>query len=134
VRHHHHRSALRAAHIRGHLSLHHHHHGAYRVITTLTLATLPTARTDGSSVSAADLTSANVYKNGAQYATIAGPLSNGQTWSDTVPAANGDKYDVTILDAQTPPVEGVASNNYVVSIAAPPLAPLAAAVISGATA
>lgn len=102
--------------------------------TTLTLATLPTTRSDESPLTASDIGGANVYKNGALYAFVNAPLAVGETYKDLVAAASGDKYVVTVVDTQTPPAESEQSNVYVVSIVAVPLAAPSALTISGVTA
>lgn len=99
--------------------------------TKLTISALPTTRTDGSSATSSDYGSANVYKNGAKYATIAAPLSNGEVWTDTVAAVVGDKYAISVNDTQTPSVEGAQSAAYTVTSL--PKAPLSAPAISGVT-
>ena len=76
---------------------------------TVAIASLPTTRTDGSALSASDLSSSNVYKNAALYGAIAGPLAVGSSFTDTVAAVNGDVWTATVLDKQTPPAESAQS-------------------------
>jgi len=109
--------------------------GVANQFTKLTLSALPTTRSDGTAVSASDLGSANVYKNGVKYATINAPLSVGETWTDTVAAVTGDKYTVSVNDTQIPAVEGAQSGPYIVgSVVVVPKAALSAPTISGVTA
>jgi len=98
--------------------------------TTLTW-TLPTTRSDTTPFTAAMYGSTDIYKNGAitPYANVAAPLL---TWADTAAAANGDKYDITILDNEGTPVQGLVSNTY--TVANVTLAPPGAAVLTGVTA
>jgi endoglucanase len=108
--------------------------GVANQFTKLTLTTLPSTRTDGSAVTAADLGSANIYKNGAKYATLNAPVTVGETWTDTVAAVSGDKYTVSINDTQTPPVEGGQSVAYVVGTITTVKPPLSVPTIAGVTA
>lgn len=102
--------------------------------TTITLASLPTTRTDGSTLAAANLGAANVYKNGVKYASINAPLAVNETWKDTVAAVNGDKYTVSVLDTQSPAVESAQSTAYTVSGIVTVLAAPAAPSVTGKTA
>lgn len=85
--------------------------------------TLPVNRKDGTAFTPAMYSAANIYKNGVKYATVAAPAL---TWSDTVAAVNGDSYTVSIVDTETPAVEGDRSTPFVVTIStalSPPSAP-----------
>lgn len=82
---------------------------------TVAIASLPTTRTDGSALSASDLSAAQVYKNGAVVGAIAAPIAVGSSFTDTVAAVNGDVWTATVLDKQTPPAESTQSAPQVVS-------------------
>lgn len=92
---------------------------------TLTL-TLPTARKDGTAATAAMCASINIYKDGVKYANI--PAST-LTWSDPVTAVNGDVYTVSVVDTQTPAVEGTPSSPVTVGGITTVLAPLGAPMV-----
>lgn len=103
--------------------------GGSTMHTTLTW-TLPTTRpADGSVFTAAMYGSADVYKNGKLYANVLAPAL---TYTDPSAAVTGDSYDVTILDTETTPVQGAASNVY--TVANVPLAAPGAPVLTGITA
>lgn len=92
---------------------------------------LPATRKDTTAFSAAMYASANIYKDGVKYASVTGPTLS---WSDPVTAVNGDVYIVTIVDTQTPPVEGVPSSPVtvggIVTALAPPGAPAVALTVA----
>lgn len=100
----------------------------------ITITSLPAARSDGTSAGTADYGSANVYKNGTQYGSIAGPLTAGTSaFTDTVAAVMADSWTASIVDTQTPPVEGAQSLAFVVGVLPHPIkAPLNAPTILGA--
>lgn len=104
-------------------------------VATITIASLPTVRSDGTPVSASDIGVANFYKNGTKVATSGAAAAVGTAFTDTVQAVNGDSWTVSIMDTQTPPVEGVQSSAFIVSgVQAPPLAQLGAPTITGTVA
>lgn len=105
------------------------HTGTIGMHTTLNWI-LPTSREDGSAFTAANYGSANIYKAGVKYASVAAPAL---TFADTVTAVNGDTYRVTIVDTQSPAVEGAQSTAFVATVATP-LSPPAAPILSGTVA
>lgn len=100
-------------------------------VATITISALPTTRADGSAVSASDIGPAHFYKNGTLVSTSAAPAAVGTAYTDTVQAVDGDSWTVSILDTQSPPVEGAQSAPYVVSGVPVVLAALTAPSITG---
>lgn len=88
---------------------------------------LPVARKDTTPATAAMCASANIYKDGIKYASVPMPTT---TWTDTVTAVNGDSYTVSVVDTQTPAVEGLQSAPAVVGGISTVLAPLGAPTVT----